>query len=340
MPLKDRNEPFFRWVRCVPAGIVLFFAFCIAVVPSVYARGAVGPSQDGGEGPKDIVDPHWTPDRCNECHEGRAEKGEPLSFRYDGDFIRLCNRCHEEISAHAYIHATGMVPGEEKLERMPPDFKDALYRGDSEGRLTCIVCHNLVYQCLEEEFGRRENNPLFLRGGPFARRTDLCYRCHEPEKYARLNPHDQISDEGEILTSICSVCHRGVPDVKTADGIEDVEFKVEKDLERLCRRCHFDMPLHPGTFIAMIPAGGKRREPFTHLRVPSPAVMERIKEMTVLKDIIIPLEPGTGKIFCATCHNPHERGIQRLRRADRGADNVQRLRAGRTGEICLMCHEK
>ena len=54
----------------------------------------------------------------------------------------------------------------------------------------------------------------------------------------------------------------------------------------------------------------------------------------------MPLEPGTGKIFCATCHNPHERGIQFIAEADRGADNTQRLRAGREGGICLMCHLK
>ncbi len=323
-----------------PSGVRRWLLYgLVFLVLILLSHGVYGADEAAEEG-KPMENPHWQEGLCGECHEGDPYK--EVRFREEGDFIALCNRCHEKDSVHAYIHATGMIPSEKKLGRMPEDFRSALYRGDEKGRLTCIVCHNLVYQCRKEEFWRRERNPRFFRGGPYGHRTDICYKCHEPKGYTRMDPHDMINDEGEILTSKCVVCHRVVPDVDRALGIEDVEFKIEKNLERLCRRCHYDIPLHPGTFISM--AGvtektRKRRKPFSHLRVPTSAVLKRLEKTTREKDIIIPLEPGTGKIFCATCHNPHERGIQRLRRADRGADNPQRLRAERKGEICLMCHE-
>ena len=310
-------------------------ALLISALPAI-AEGPPARLPGAGE---EIVNPHWKEGLCGECHEGRPEKGKPLAFRYS-DFNRLCNRCHEKISSHAYIHATGMVPSEEKLAYMKRDFKEALYRGDRKGRLTCIVCHNLVYQCLREEYKRRLRNPLFLRGGPYRYRTSICYKCHDIRRYTRLDPHDQITDEGEILTSKCNVCHIGTPDVKTVRGIQDVKFKVEKDLTRLCRRCHNDMPKHPGTFVAGLIFPTKKGEEFTHLRVPSEKVLQRLERTTKEKGIIMPLEPGTGRIFCATCHNPHERGIQRLIQADRGADNEQRLRTLKRSDLCLMCHDK
>ena len=74
--------------------------------------------------------------------------------------------------------------------------------------------------------------------------------------------------------------------------------------------------------------------------MPPDAILKRIKETEKQRDVIVPLEPKTGRIFCATCHNPHERGVQRYDKADRGADGPKRLR--RTGgmPICLNCHDK
>ena len=305
------------------------------LVPAEYREEAAAAAE--------VPNPHWRPGMCGECHVGTPVEGSRPRFRTD-DMIALCERCHYDISAHAYIHATGMVPSRQKYERMPAEFRDALKRGSPEGKLSCIVCHNLVYQCLEKEYSRKILDPMFFRGGPYNGRTDICYKCHDPKNYTRLDPHDMISDEGEILTTKCVVCHSVVPDVKHAEGIGDVSFKVTENLERLCRRCHYGMANHPGTFIAAFGATKKsrrkRKEPFTHLRVPPKKVLERLEKTTAEKGIVMPLEPGTGKIFCAPCHNPHERGVQRLARADRGADNVQRLRAGRKGEVCLMCHDK
>ncbi len=337
-------------INSIVSVIVWIFVFYISLsspyLKYLYAQSMVlgGRERVLSEGHEDKmpVNPHWKNDLCDECHAGTPEKGKPLSFKYNGDFIKLCDSCHGIMEDHAYIHATGMVPSKEKLAIMPEDFKTALYRGDKGGRLTCVVCHNLVYQCLKKERWRRRENLLFFRGGPYLNRTDICLHCHDMKKYTRLNPHDQINDEGEIRKSVCSVCHKGTPDVKMAKGIGDVRFKVKKGLSRLCRRCHKNVTKHPGTFIGDIEPSLKdkkdTKKPASHLVVPPPSVLKRLKKTTVEKDIVMPLEPGTNKVFCATCHNPHERGIQRFARADKGADNEQRLRAARRNDICLMCH--
>jgi cytochrome c peroxidase len=52
----------------------------------------------------------------------------------------------------------------------------------------------------------------------------------------------------------------------------------------------------------------------------------------------LPLDPGTGKVTCATCHNPHEKGVIKGR-GDWGADSVRRLRSEGL-EICQYCHRK
>ncbi|MBI5893732.1 MAG: hypothetical protein HZB79_08810 [Deltaproteobacteria bacterium] len=273
---------------------------------------------------KEYPNPHWKEGLCNECHEGIPEKGRKQAFKYGGDIIKMCNSCHDVVSAHKYIHATGMVPSEEKLNKMPDDFKKALNRGDKEGKMTCLVCHEMLYQCLKENYNRKAIDSRFFRGGPYNSRTEICYNCHDASQYARLDPHEQITDEGEILIDKCIICHKITPDVKRVKGIEDVRFQVDED---------FAQPLKPGE------KPGEEKV-ISHIRLPYEKVLKRYKFTEAEREYVLPLEPGTGKITCATCHNPHERGIQKFTKADRGADNRQRLRAGGGGALCMNCHDK
>lgn len=297
---------------------------------------------------KEYPNPHWKEGLCNECHEGIPEKGRKQTFKYGNDINKMCNSCHDVVSAHKYIHATGMIPSDDKLSRMPDDFKKALYRGDKEGKMTCLVCHEMLYQCLKENYNRKTIDARFFRGGPYnTSRTEICYNCHEASKYARLDPHDQITDEGEILVDKCIICHKITPDVKRVKGIEDVRFQVDEDLKVLCLRCHRER-LHPGggwvppDLAAGLKPGEKPGEEkvISHIRLPSEKVLKRYKFTETEREYVLPLEPGTGKVFCATCHNPHERGIQKFVKADKGADNRQRLRAGGGGALCMNCHDK
>ena len=278
--------------------------------------------------------PHWSSNKslCLECHEHIPQKGGAIKLRSKGDINGLCNRCHSKVSKDKYIHASGMIAPQSMVDKMPEGFRSGL---DENGRITCAVCHEISYQCLEEEFDRKGENRLFHRGAPYEKRTGLCYNCHEPSAYKKMNPHDQINDEGELVTDICTYCHDILPDRKKAKSIADVSFKMD-EFDRLCLRCHTDDAYAVGCVMGYSTDG----DPIYHTGRPDEDMVNRMKTQQQ-GDVILPLELVTGKIFCATCHNPHELGVQRRVEADAGADSHKRLRISKANaSICLGCHDE
>ncbi|MBE9537056.1 MAG: hypothetical protein IMF07_07715 [Proteobacteria bacterium] len=265
------------------------------------------------------INPHWREGYCFACHK-TSPKRSAKSFKYQGDLVKVCNNCHGTISIDSYIHAVGMTPSDTVRARMPMDFNLS-----DDGKISCTTCHNLSYQCLKKERHRKRQDKLFFRGGPYANRTDLCYKCHIKEQYETLNPHDQISDEGELNDGICLYCHEEEPDPQKDKGITQVKFVME-ELKDLCLRCHRERA-HPG---------GKWIN-FDHLVTPPKKIMFFMRHTEKMKNVALPLEPGTNKIFCCTCHNPHEKGVLRGG-YDKGADSDRRLRLGAGFEICDACH--
>ncbi len=283
---------------------------------------------EGKEVKQSIPNPHWDKTACLNCHNEVSKDGKSAVLKYEGNYIELCNSCHTIVSKDKYIHAVAMTMSEEMMERMPDEFKDAVKK-DKEGRLTCVVCHELIYQCFSNEFYRKTINPQFFRGGPYTKRSNICYHCHDSSRYERLNPHDQITDEGDIMTERCTYCHEEVPDRKKAASIKDVKFRIEKDLNRLCIRCHAMDVTAKGCII------DQNSKPIEHIITPSNDISNRMDDEK--RKYILPVEPPTGKIFCGTCHNPHEIGVQRLSMANMGADSYRRLRMDRD-ERCISCH--
>ena len=80
-------------------------------------------------------------------------------------------------------------------------------------------------------------------------------------------------------------------------------------------------------------SGGKAPD---HLVVPDSKIRQRMLKMTQKNNLDMPLDPGDGRIYCATCHNPHERGVIKKISLAKGADEKRRLRSK---EICLNCHD-
>jgi len=267
----------------------------------------------------ELVNPHWQAGECQACHQGEPSAS---TLRSEGDINALCGSCHETDLVEAYIHAVGMEPPKPFLERMPEAFSSAVARGG--GKVTCIACHDLPMQCKEERRGEQERNPRFFREGPYRSRTELCFKCHDAEEYTRHNPHDQISESGELNSEQCFYCHNATPDRENASSIDDVTFSIEEDLSQLCTRCHIWSP-HP--------VGAE------HLVVPTLQTKRRMRRRSKAAGAMMPLDPNSGKIICATCHNPHERGVQLYDRAGNGADAPQRLRMEGM-VICLSCHDK
>lgn len=152
-----------------------------------------------------------------------------------------------------------------------------------------------------------------------------------------MNPHEQISDEGDILWGKCIICHANTPDVNIEKTIKDVSLRLGEDPSEICGRCHVVRP-HPAGEASSADVKMSGFIAPNHLVIPSKMVAVNIRFAQKDKLTMFPLDPKSGKIICSTCHNPHEKGLLHGK-ADFGADAIFRSRSG-TVDICQSCHRK
>jgi len=260
----------------------------------------------------DATNIHYTGKYCTECHEKTPQNGNKF-LKYGEDYKQLC-RCHYKTTKRD-IHPADIEPPKEIKKRVPNDFPLR------NGEIACITCHDIFAQCKDiktnDTFTRGQN---FLRGGPYKKLTTLCFKCHDKTKFEKFNPHKQLNAKKEIVELKCLYCHKKVPDVKTEE-FKDVT--LIGDLGPLCVRCHNKAT--KGTLHA------------NHLRKPSAKVLARIKQMELELGISLPLS-DEGKITCATCHNPHQKGVIPAERVGaKGAGEVHKHRL--SGNMCIKCHQ-
>ncbi len=150
-----------------------------------------------------------------------------------------------------------------------------------------------------------------------------------------INPHNQINDEGEMLWSRCLICHNNIPDIEKEKSIKDVKLRFGKNYNKVCYSCH-KVKRHPAA-VGIGPAMSGMIAA-KHLVVPSKDVYLNMRLEKKEIPVILPFEPETGKIFCGTCHNPHERGVLHGK-ANWGADQETLLRSEGL-DVCQLCHRK
>jgi len=276
----------------------------------------------------DIPNPHWRNDACQACHSGEPDsKNKKLNTR---DFNKMCNNCHGTLSVHDIIHPVGMKPTKKMLNKMPESFLHAVRRGG--GKMTCIVCHDLPMQCQEDRRQEKNINPLFFREGHNRDRTALCFICHDSNKYKRLNAHEQISRKGKIDERKCQLCHKSIKKLKNAKLRSDIDFNVaESDLSAMCTGCHIKTP-HPGGSFSF-----SKKTETNHLVVPDEYMSGFMKQQQLKNKVELPLQLVDNRISCATCHEPHEKGVIKTKAGIKLAD--KRLRLNKE-KLCLQCHNK
>lgn len=275
-----------------------------------------------------VPNPHWDANACIACHTQSPDK-RGLHLR-NRDVDVLCNNCHNTVSSHDYIHPIGVRPGQHMLKQMSPVFRNAVKR--SNGQLSCITCHDLPKQCLGTKL-QQDRDPRFFRGGPYDTRSAICFQCHDSKAYVRLNPHDQIDKQGHIREARCAICHRTLKDLAQANRFEQVDFNQTENLSAMCTGCHPYKPHPGGGFSFRI----NNQQSSNHLVKPPPEILRRLQRQQRVNQLVMPLDPTTGKIFCGTCHNPHAKGVIQNPAAAKGAGAAKRLR---TVEICEQCHDK
>lgn len=186
----------------------------------------------------------------------------------------------------------------------------------SGGMITCLTCH----------FGDHQTGGAnFLRGGPYIQQRDICFKCHHQQQYKGINPHEMLDEGGGFKKivggmPICVVCHTAMPR-PDADRTGDVLFSA--DIGFLCWRCH--PPMANALFQAQ------------HLLVEPSLEMRRILEKNeAAMNVLLPLVPR-NRVTCATCHNPHQKGVIRREAAAKGADAPDKLRIP-SPRLCFACH--
>ncbi len=249
---------------------------------------------------------HYSGKFCKDCHE-KAPGIKKQKLKYNSNFNLLC-KCHLNTSQH-YIHPVDIMPSEQIRKRIPSTFPL------KDGKIVCSTCHNIFLQCRKNDFIGNS-----LRGAPYQKRYDMCYRCHNPENYTMLNPHKQLDEKKNIIVRQCLYCHVEKPDEKYP-GTRDVVLK--NNIEVLCQRCHNIKGNHSGNV--------------NHLRKPSQKAVQRMNLLKKKYNIILPLDKD-GKLTCATCHNPHEKGVIDVNNPSaKGADSRYRHRL--PGKLCKECHQ-
>ncbi|MFH0926420.1 MAG: cytochrome c3 family protein [bacterium] len=222
-------------------------------------------------------------------------------LKYNSDITQLCKSCHNNKKAWADNHPIDIIPSEGKGIKISDIFP--LYNG----KLTCTTCHLLKCK-------GGGDNPKFLRGGPYTKRTDACLMCHVREEYQAKSPHRLVGDDGKIIQDSCTYCH-----TFEINGIKRFGYKAP--FKFYCIGCHPNKekghPLggnHTGVFIDTI---WKNAQSAYRLDTKEEGTLE-----------IFPLTMS-GRIMCSTCHDPHR---------DKG-DNAK-LRMNDLQRTCRPCHSR
>ncbi len=289
---------------------------CAVIIAFLWAGTcAAAGSAAQGRGDEEVVNPHFTGKHCNECHERVPEKGDrEMHLKFGGDDIALCNSCHDKKYVKGDLHPVGIVPPEADGISIPQEFP--LYGG----KVTCLTCHEAYVQC-EMMPAHEFENINFLRGAPYDRSIDICFRCHDREAYRKVNPHEQVDESGAIRKEQCLYCHQSLPEAESVAAMEEVTFKTEN--AAFCAACHGkEEHYHPADAEHVVDA-------------PEDMVGD-IATAEKTYDVILPL--FEGRIFCGTCHNPHDTGVITRAQAAKGAAEDKKLRLDPSRELCVACH--
>jgi predicted CXXCH cytochrome family protein len=264
--------------------------------------------------------PHWKAGACTACHNSEAPTAELLSLKTTPDGV--CSECHDAVDAKVCRHRSDIAVTSERLV----EFDDNMQAGVSDNKVECTTCHEMKAHCALD-VKQRYRNPSMLRGAPYDYKGDMCFSCHASSGYRKPSPHNQ-GRGSRFKKNLCVYCHGELPQ-QDADGQwMPVKFAIEGPLSTLCSGCHYKGP-HPSSSVT-----GKRG--WFHMSVPNEAFDERMRVTVETKGGRLPLDPGTGEITCATCHDPHDERLDGFALAE-SVGNRARLRYD---DICGACHEK
>ena len=269
------------------------------------AMSELGQGQEKGAQPavvqikEEDINPHWDKQQCVVCHK-LDSRGAAAELR-SKDERQMCVKCHANDITHKYIHPDGLSLTKNIKRQLKENWEKGI-RLDQQGKLTCMTCHDLTIQCQKISSYTKKLNPKFLREGPYSHRYDICYKCHDQSKYERMNSHAQIAEDGTVRVNKCRLCHeiRSGAKIKVGMKRDSDKFPIIRPLGSdrllLCIRCHKKIDHPSGAFTV------KSINEYRHFITITSEKRHTLEETTKTTGVVLPLEPNTDRIYCATCH--------------------------------------
>lgn len=285
--------------------LVTAYRCCLSIAAAllIIITGLVLPSR----GVQKAIDPHWTGKHCSECHV--AEKIPEL--RFGGDIEQLCNRCHRNAPpACTKVHQKNSMLPNTMGKNIPADWPLV------DSKITCLTCHAILLQMHANDAGKKENKD-FLRSNKPGDLVGFCFNCHQKERFQKTNPH--LGIQSTQVRSSCFQCHT---EGLASAGEDCFEASLKTKSPSLCIGCHVNLP----------------KAHIVHERLGADTLRDRLAVLGKLEQEGIELPLADGRMHCATCHNPHPKGIIGRKEAAIGAGGKFFLRITNTRDLCVACH--
>lgn len=219
-----------------------------------------------------------------------------------------CSECHSAEAIDARIHPMFNLNTKSPRIAVPKEFPLT----DDTG-MNCLTCH-LVTD------GQKRSNRSLLRGGPYSTELDFCYNCHLEKDYKKVNPHQQLREDGSVDSGVCLHCHAHQP---SATDHPTIAAEMHMEMKATCNKCHA-LNTHEQNHYGKSLLKSKR------------ATLEQFKLTEELHNIKIPLS-SDSLIECHTCHYIHgSLGIDAVV-YEGSEDNQYFLRLPKE-QLCYACH--
>lgn len=206
------------------------------------------------------INPHRDNNSCIRCHVKQPKEKQPINLLYNGNLVALCTSCHW---SQNFMHPIEIIiPSQMQSPKNLPLSVDK--------KIICQTCHDSCTKHQVKEAG------LIRQQQEYQARNDLCFECHNRERYARMNPHkEQYNPEK------CIYCHDH--DVRLSYSRKNGKTMMKTTEYLLCMRCHEDK------------------------NIPNFKSHSQHRNMSPVK-LLVPREfplNAENRITCSTCHNPH-----------------------------------
>jgi predicted CXXCH cytochrome family protein len=262
---------------------------------------------------------------CETCHTAHGSKYESYLIKSGRD-SGLCLVCHGDKNnltpegKKRAVHVVNVIP---QTANIPTKLLENGARVGDNGEILCQSCHKVHDNKIEQPF-------LLVAGNE---QSSLCLTCHSNKQYISDTKHNllltapnekNLTGKTVAQAGVCSACHLPHQPARKLPGMADFATQI-------CLSCH-----SKGNIAEKTRLTGAQHP----LNIPPSKVNGGADPALPLYD-----ESGfqgpSGKMACATCHDPHRWRPDSLPQpgaADSRADRTTAFLRLQAPQICRECH--